>query len=90
MASTVRALILMFVAPPLLLLLWAHVARSAIGAQTDTLALIVVGLVGLAGVATAPWLAGTKTIVAIAYGAAALVALPFLVLLAVCSTGDCL
>ena len=89
MAGTIRSLLLILAAPPVWLLLWAHLVRPHFS-DSDILALAVAGLLGLAGVATAPWRDGVRLVVAIVYVLLAFVALPFIGLLAVCTTGDCL
>lgn len=89
MVGTVRALMLMLLAPPLVLLLWAHVIRPTYSGW-DWVAVILAGLLGLAGAATAPWRKTWKLGVAVVYGLLLVPALPFAGLLAVCSTGDCL
>lgn len=89
MAATLRTLILALAAPPLLLLFWAHSVRQ-FATGTDLAAMAVAGLVGLAGIATAPWREGVRMAAAAVYVAVGLIALPLLGLLAVCSTGDCL
>ena len=89
MVATVRALMLMLVAPPLVLLMWAHLVRSAYSGW-DWPVVIVAGLIGLAGAATAPWRGTLKWVVAVAYALLLVPALPLAGLIAVCSTGDCL
>jgi hypothetical protein len=82
-------LALMLLAPPLLLLAWAHLLRPMSPAW-EWAALIGAGLVGIAGAATGPWPEPTKLRVVVGYVLLALLTLPFLALFAVCSTGDCL
>jgi hypothetical protein len=89
MIGTLRSLTLMLLAPPLVLIAWAHLIRPT-SSGWDWPALIVAGLLGLVGVATAPWRGTLKSIVTVAYALLLVVALPFVGLLAVCSTGDCL
>jgi hypothetical protein len=89
MVATVRSLTLMLLAPPAVLLLWAHLVRPTYSGW-DWPALILAGLLGLAGAATAPWQGMWKWSVTLVYGLSLLPALPFTGLLAVCSTGDCL
>jgi hypothetical protein len=86
---TIFAVTLMLVGPPLLLLLWAHLLRPT-WQGLEGIALLAAGLMGLAGVVSAPWSNRVQAVVATAYILIALFALPFLGLLAVCSTGDCL
>jgi hypothetical protein len=89
MVGAARALILMLLAPPLVLLLWAHIVRPTYSGW-DWAAVIMAGLLGLAGAATAPWRGTWKWVAAVIYGVLLVPALPFAALLAVCSTGDCL
>ena len=89
MNANMRSIVLMLVAPPLVLLLWAHFLRPALSGL-DLPAIIIAGLIGAVGAATAPWPGNAKVIVTIAYLSLLVIALPFLSLLAVCSTGDCL
>ena len=79
----------MFVGPPLLLLLWAHLLRPLLP-HSDWFALAAAGLLGLVGAATAPWSGSVKTVAAVAYIVLCVLTLPLVTLLAVCSTGDCL
>ena len=89
MMTTARTLAIMLLAPPLVLFLWAHLIRPT-ASDLDLLAVFSAGIIGLAGAATAPWPAKIKAAVAVAYIGLAVGALPFVTLLAVCSTGDCL
>lgn len=89
MLGTARALSLMLLAPPIVLLMWAHFVRPAYSGW-DWPAIIVAGLIGLAGAATAPWRGIWKWVVAVAYALLLIPVLPFTGLLAVCWTGDCL
>ena len=83
------ALVPMLFGPPLVLLLWAHLVRP-IWQGSEWIALLAAVLSGLAGVVTSPWSNRVQAVVAVAYILVAMVALPFLLLGAVCSTGDCL
>ncbi|MES2987232.1 MAG: hypothetical protein V4808_04945 [Pseudomonadota bacterium] len=87
MLATVRALTVMLLAPPAVLLLWAHL----IGFHRDwaLLAIILAGTAGLAGAVTAPWSDRVKTLIAAIYVIAAIPLVPLLSLVAVCTTGDC-
>jgi hypothetical protein len=85
---TIGALTLMLAGPPLLLLLWAQLIRP-MWQSSEWIALLAAGLSGLAGVVSTPWSNRVQAIVAVAYILVAVVALPFLLLVAVCSTGDC-
>jgi hypothetical protein len=87
--QSARSILLMLVAPPIVLVLWAHLIRPE-WPGLDWPATILAGLLGLVGVATSPWRTDVKAAVGAVYIALALVVLPFLGLLAVCSTGDCL
>jgi hypothetical protein len=89
MTSVLRTLAVMVVAPPVVLLIWAHFLRPTFSGL-DLLAVLCAGALGLIGVITGPWSGMTRTIVAVCYIVVSLAALPFLTLLAVCSTGDCL
>jgi hypothetical protein len=89
LGRTILALTLMLVGPPMLLLLWAHLLRPA-WHGSDWIALFAAGLLGLGGVVSAPWSNRVQAVVAIAYILTAVAVLPFLGLVAVCSTGDCL
>ena len=79
----------MLLGPPLVLLFWAHVIRSS-WPGLDWPVTILAGLVGLGGVAISPWAVKIKTGIGLAYLVASVATLPFVGLLAVCSTGDCL
>jgi hypothetical protein len=87
--GTARALLLMLLGPPLVLLFWAHGVRPTYSGL-DWPAIILAGLLGLAGLAAAPWRSSPKIVVAFVYSLLLIAALPFVGLLAVCSTGDCL
>lgn len=89
MMANARTLAIMLLAPPLVLLLWAHLIHPIVS-NLDLLAVFSAGIIGLAGAATAPWSAKVKTTVVVAYIVLAVATLPFMTLLAVCSTGDCL
>ena len=89
MTAAVRTLALMVIAPVAVLLIWAHLVRPFVS-DLDLLAAAAAILVGIAGVATAPLAGRTKAIVATLYLVAAVLVLPLLALLSVCSTGDCL
>jgi hypothetical protein len=75
--------------PPLVLIFWAHFVRLG-PPETEWPALCIAILVGLTGILAGPWRRRHKAIVGACYVVVAAVALPFLSLLAVCSTGDCL
>lgn len=82
-------LMLMLLAPPLVLFFWAHVIGPSHSAW-DWVAIILAGLVGLAGAALASWRRTWKWGVLAIYGLILIPALPFIGFLAVCSTGNCL
>lgn len=73
----------------MVLLIWAHLIRPTVSGL-DFFAIFLAGIIGMAGAITAPWPAKFKGAVTILYIGLVLVALPFLALLSVCSTGDCL
>lgn len=79
----------MALAPVVVLLAWAHFVRTSYS-DADILALLTAGLVGLVGVMTLPLSKNVRVIVALIYVVVGVLALPFVTLLAVCSTGDCL
>lgn len=89
MGGSVRSILLMLLGPPVVLLLWAHLIRpNWLG--WDWPVMITAVLLGLVGIGTSPWRLEAKVTLLAAYLALSLVAVPFLGLLAVCSTGDCL
>jgi hypothetical protein len=85
----VRSALLMIAAPIVILLLWAHLARSS-WPNSDWPVLIIAAVVGLAGVVSLPWREEVKAITGVVYVLLACPALPYVGLLAVCSTDDCL
>jgi hypothetical protein len=87
--TNARSIVLMLLGPPVVLWLWAHLIRPS-WPGLDWPVTILAGLLGFVGVAIAPWRTRTKIIVGAAYVALAIALLPFVGLLAVCSTGDCL
>jgi hypothetical protein len=89
MTATARSIAIMIFVPPLLLLCWAHFIRPTISGS-GYFAVFLAAIFGIAGVATAPWSAKAKVVVAILYIGLAVATLPWMTLLAVCSTGDCL
>lgn len=89
MLGTLRSVAIMLFAPPLVLLFWAHLIRPNI-AGMDWYAIVLAGLVGFAGAASAPWSIGVKVSAAVLYICVCAATLPFIGLLAVCSTGDCI
>lgn len=89
MLASFRSVVLMVLGPPAVLLLWAHLLRSEL-VTSEWPALIVAVMLGLVGVLTAPWRSEVKAGLAVGYLTLAIPTLPFIGLLAVCSTGDCL
>lgn len=87
--AAARTLMIMVLAPPLVLLCWAFLIRPAISGL-DLFAVFLAGILGLAGVATAPWSAKVRAALAVIYVGLGIAALPLMALLAVCATGDCL
>src|SRR4029450_2633469 len=89
MVASVRSTLLMLVGPLVVLLLWAHMVRPHWPGR-EWPAVLIAALVGLIGIATSTWRTNVKAVLAAAYVFLAMVGLPYLTLLAVCSTGDCL
>lgn len=87
--KTVRALILIMIISPFMMFWWAHLVRP-LWPDTVWLGIAAMVLVGLVGVATAPWNGAVRGMVTVCFLAVAAVSAPYLGLLAVCSTGDCL
>ncbi|WP_156255312.1 hypothetical protein [Sandarakinorhabdus oryzae] len=92
MRATLYSLALMLAGPPAVLLAWAHWLRSGpLGSETgEIVAMVAAVVVGLTGLAFAPWPRATKEKIGVAYAIAAVLLLPLATLLAVCTTGDCL
>ena len=89
---TLRALAIMFLLPPLVLLALAH-GWPGFFALNGFLVLASLMLLVVAGVAaawTAPWPEPVRFGIGGAYLVLAIPAMPTLSLLAVCTTGDCL
>jgi len=84
--ASLRSILLMLFAPLLVLLVWAHLFPQIWFRAAEILA----GFTGLVGVATSPWSKAEKLAAAAGYILLAVLAVPFLGLLAVCTTGDCL
>jgi len=78
----------MFLVPPALLLAAAHFTDLLSG-PAWYVSLIIIWLLGMAAVALSRWSPATRVFASLAYTAATLFALPFLALIAVCTTGDC-
>lgn len=89
MIATSRSVALMILGPPLILFCWAHLIRPVISGM-DWFAFVLAGFVGLAGAASGPWSIKVKGVVAVLYMCLFVATLPFIGLLAVCSTGDCI
>ena len=82
------AIAVMLVVPPAILLISAHTGlmREAIAYPI----MFAAWLAGLAGIAFSGWPLVARLILGIAYSVLAVLTLPFLTLLAVCTTGNCL
>jgi hypothetical protein len=84
----------MFLAPPLLLYVLAQGGafshRANLGASAGYALLAAIWAVGMAALSTSGWRWEVKFGAGVAYTLAAIPVLPFLGLLAVCATGDCL
>lgn len=89
MIATARSLFIILLGPPLVLLFWAHLIRPA-WSRSDWLALIAAALTGVLGIATARWPEAVKLGAAGVWVAITILWLPYLGLIAVCTTGDCL
>lgn len=89
MTATSRSVALMILGPPLILFCWAHFIRPVMSGL-DLFVYVLAGIVGLAGAASAPWSIKAKGAVAVLYICIFVATLPFIGLLAVCSTGDCI
>ena len=91
MSRTWLTVAIMVLAPPVLLLSLAHLgAFISHSALVGYSALVAAWLLGIAALATSRWPRRTKVWVGVAYTLAAIPLIPFLGLLAVCSTGDCI
>lgn len=86
--KTVSTLAIMLLPPPVVFFGLAH-AFPGSGSLLVAL-MIPLAAIGLAAVANSSWPKPVRIGVGTAYGLASIAALPLLVLLAVCSTGDCL
>ncbi len=82
------ALAAMFMAPLLILLGAAH--TDLLGEATAYPVMFAAWIMGLAGVVISGWPIEARLIVGLIYTVLAFAALPFLTLLAVCTTGNCL
>ena len=84
----------MLLAPPLLLLGLAHLGafshKANLGPAAGLMMLAGVWGVGMAALPASGWRLEVKIAAALAYTAAAVLFLPYLTLLAVCTTGDCI
>ena len=86
-----RTFSIMFILPPLALLAAAHLTPGLL--STDVVSIpfaMILMAAGLAAVATSGWPLPVRIGVGLTYGMVAIVSLPFLALLAVCTTGNCL
>jgi hypothetical protein len=90
MASTVRTLAIMLLGPPLLLYALAQAGAFGHSPAADYALMAIPWAIGLAALITSGWPSPVRLWLGAAYTLAAMPALPFLALLAVCSTGDCL
>jgi hypothetical protein len=90
MGRTLRTLAIMLLAPPLLLYALAQAGAFGHGAIADYALLATAWAAGMAALPASGWRRDVQLIVGLAYTLAAIPALPFLALLAVCTTGDCL
>lgn len=93
MAATFRTILIMLAFPPLVLLILAHAFPGSL--QTDSgwlILLILIGslVTGMVAIGASGWRMQVRIGVALGYALAAIPVLPFMALLAVCSTGDCL
>jgi hypothetical protein len=90
MDATARTWILMLAVPPAFAFLWAYAMLPFWPGSGDAMLAAAV-VTGVAGIATAPWQGWVKLAAAAVCAPAAILALAFLFLIALCSTGrDCL
>ena len=87
--TTLRALAVMFLLPPVALFGLAWLLPGLLS-EVGILLLVIFATAGLAVVATSNWPRRVRIGVGAAYVVFSLTVLPFLGLMAVCSTGDCL
>jgi hypothetical protein len=87
---TARTAALMALLPPVLLVASAHAGALSHSALASWGILVGAWAAAMAALATSGWSSRTGLLVGLAYTLAAIPLLPFLGLLAVCSTGDCL
>jgi hypothetical protein len=94
MERTLRTIAIMLLAPPLLLYALAQAGAFSPSANLSAVAsyalLAPAWAAGMAALPTSGWRRQVQLIVGLAYTLVAIPALPFLALLAVCTTGDCL
>ena len=91
MARTIGTIFVMILAPPLLLFALAHLSLFAARAPLVAYAaLIAIWAIGIGAMLSSGWSRRVLVGVGVAYTLAAVPILPFLGLLAVCSTGDCI
>ena len=88
MGRTLRTVALMAYAPPLLLYAAAHLTGLLQDAAAYAVLLLVYA-VGMAALFTSRWPRHILLGIGVAYTIASVLLLPFLALLAVCTTGDC-
>jgi hypothetical protein len=88
---TARTLAIMLLTAPLLLLPWAHVFPGSMRSAWVTGTLFaLIGLAAVAALATSRWPLRARLGGGALYVLAAIPAVPFMALLAVCSAGDCI
>ena len=89
MARTIRTIAALLLAPPVLLLAVAHLHVGSSDWHWLT-AVGILALIALVAIGTSGWAMRAQLIVGSIYLLIAIPALPFLALLAECSTGNCL
>jgi hypothetical protein len=94
MGRTIRTLVIMLLAPPLLLYALAQAGAfhsAAVDSAAAGYALLAAAwATGITALLASGWPRDVQLKVGLAYTLAAIPVLPFLALLAVCTTGDCL
>ena len=89
MNPTLRAFILAFVVPPMILAAYVY-GTGVRSVVLDYAVMLAAAVTGLMGLVLADWSRRTTVLSFVAYLVIATVALPLSLLLMVCSTGDCL
>ena len=88
---TARSLFLMFVAPMIVLLIYAHWIDPLEPPRATAWVSVFLAVVpGFLGVGTAPWPDKPRAVVAAIYLPLLLISMPLHMLVAACSTGNCL